>query len=95
MTPADQGIPAAGSIRRARGEYLTEAHRRHIFEGEPDEDLIEGLEPDQLVEVMNLPLPRAPVSTVVNTGLWVLRILLLALALMAVYSFVAALRAGS
>lgn len=95
MTPADQGIPATASTRPGRDEYLTEAHRRHIFEGEPDEDLIEGLEPDQLVEVMNLPLPRARVGWGVAAGLWILRILLLVLALMAVYGFVAGLRGGS
>jgi hypothetical protein len=73
---------------------MTEEHRRHIFEGEPDEDLIQGLEPDQLVEAMNLPLPRAHVGSALNAALWVLRFVLLALAAMAVYSFVAALRAG-
>ena len=86
-----------GSAGRAQftGELLSEEHRRHIFEGEPDEDLIEGLEPDQLVEVMNRRLPRALIGPTTATGLWVLRVVLLVLAAMAVYSFVAAVRAGS
>jgi hypothetical protein len=77
------------------GVPLSEAHRRHIFEGEPDEDLIEGLEPDQLVEVMNLPLPRAELGPATNAVLWVLRVALVVLAGMAVYSFVVALGGGS
>jgi hypothetical protein len=73
---------------------LTEKHRRHIFEGEPDEDLIQGLEPDQLVEVMNLHLPRARLGGLANGGLWVLRVVLLVLSAMAFYSFVVGLRGG-
>ncbi|MFN2466401.1 MAG: hypothetical protein ABR598_09085 [Candidatus Dormibacteria bacterium] len=75
-------------------EHLTEEHRRHIFEGEPDEDLIQGLEPDQLVEVMNLHLPRARVGPLTTAGLWALRVVLLLLTVMAVYSFIAGLRAA-
>lgn len=87
----------SGGVGRGEftGELLSEEHRRHIFEGEPDEDLIEGLEPDQLVEVMNRHLPRAQLGPAVTAVLWVLRVLLLVLAAMAVYSFVAALRAHS
>ena len=87
----------SGSPGRAQfsGELLSEEHRRHIFEGEPDEDLIEGLEPDQLVEVMNRRLPRADLGEATARLLWVLRVVLLVLAAMAVYSFVAAVRAGS
>ncbi|MGI8609738.1 MAG: hypothetical protein ACR2MY_11005 [Candidatus Dormibacteria bacterium] len=86
-----------GSAGRAEftGELLSEEHRRHIFEGEPDEDLIEGLEPDQLVEVMNRRLPRASLGRGTATFLWLLRVLLLLLAAMALFSFVAALRPGS
>lgn len=94
MNTADHEVATAISTRPERDEYLTEEHRRHIFEGEPDEDLIEGLEPDQLVEVMNLPLPPARVGPAAGAGLWVLRVLLLVLALMAVYSFVVALRSA-
>ncbi|MFN2463552.1 MAG: hypothetical protein ABR573_06585 [Candidatus Dormibacteria bacterium] len=72
-------------------EDSTEAHRRHLFEGEPDEDLILGLEPDQLVEVMNQRLPRAPVDPALSAALWALRVFLLVLAAMAVYSFAVSL----
>jgi hypothetical protein len=94
VSSADRQVATAASTRPGRDQYLTEEHRRHIFEGEPDEDLIEGLEPDQLVEVMNLPLPRAGVGPLAKAGLWVLRVILLMLAAMAVYSFVAALGSG-
>ncbi|HEV1997154.1 MAG TPA: hypothetical protein VGR61_03360, partial [Candidatus Dormibacteraeota bacterium] len=60
-----------------------------------DEDLIEGLEPDQLVEVMNRRLPPASLGRGTAAGLWVLRVMLLVLAAMAVFSFVAALRSAS
>lgn len=87
----NRALPPSGPLGP---EHLTEEHRRHIFEGEPDEDLIQGLEPDQLVEIMNMPVPRARVGTRANMALWVLRVVLLLLAAMAIYSFVAALRAG-
>ncbi|GAC1328762.1 MAG: hypothetical protein NVSMB17_04530 [Candidatus Dormibacteria bacterium] len=73
---------------------LTEAHRRHIFEGEPDEDLIQGLEPDQLLEVMNMRLPPARISAGVSIFLWALRVALVVLAGMAVFSFVVGLRSA-
>ena len=87
----------SGGVGRGQftGELLSEEHRRHIFEGEPDEDLIEGLEPDQLVEVMNRHLGRAVVGPSVAAGLWALRLVLLVLAAMAIYSFVTAVRGGS
>lgn len=84
--------PPAG--RGPASQVLTEEHRRHIFEGEPDEDLVQGLEPDQLVEVMNMQLPRARVGRGVNIALWVLRVFLLVLAAMAVYTFIAGIRSG-
>ena len=64
-------------------------HRQHIFEGEPDEDLILALEPDQLVEAMDAHLPRRPMGRRTAVGLWALRLYVLALTAMAVYAFVA------
>jgi hypothetical protein len=67
---------------------LDPRHRQHIFEGEPDEDLILALEPDQLVEAMDAHLPRRPIGRWTWFGLWVLRLYVLALTAMAVYAFV-------
>jgi len=64
-------------------------HRRHIYLGEPDEDLIDGLEPDQLVSAMDLPVPRRHFSRAVSAGLWALRIFLLFVTALVIYAFVA------
>jgi hypothetical protein len=63
-------------------------HQQHIYLGEPDEDLIESLEPDQLVSAMHIPVPRRHFSRSVRVGLWTLRIFLLAVTSMVVYVFV-------
>ncbi|MHB8613480.1 MAG: hypothetical protein ACYDAL_13780 [Candidatus Dormibacteraceae bacterium] len=64
-------------------------HRQHIYLGEPDEDLIESLEPDQLVAEMDKPVPRMRLSSRAVVGLWALRVFLLAISGMVVYAFVA------
>lgn len=76
---------------RSDPQALPDEHRRHLYEGEPDEDLIAALEPDQLVEVMDMPLARRRLSRRAQFGLWVLRLFLLALAAMALYAFVVGL----
>jgi len=64
-------------------------HRQHIYLGEPDEDLIESLEPDQLVVEMDRPVSRRKLSRSATAGLWVLRIFLLTITGMVIYVFVA------
>ena len=66
-------------------------HRRHIYEGEPDEDLIEFLEPDQLVVEMDRPVPRREFGVRMRIALWALRVLVLVMAAMVVYIFAAGL----
>ena len=63
-------------------------HLAHIYVGEPDEDLIEALEPDQLVHEMDRPVPRLQLSKPVSVGLWALRIVLLLISAMVIYVFV-------
>jgi hypothetical protein len=70
-------------------------HVRHIFEGEPDEDLIEALEPDQLVDAMESRLPRMRISGWTEAGLWALRVLVLTMSALVVYTFIAGLRVHS
>jgi hypothetical protein len=64
-------------------------HQQHIYLGEPDEDLIESLEPDQLVAAMDKPVPRKVLSQRAIIGLWALRVFLLTITGMVIYAFVA------
>jgi hypothetical protein len=64
-------------------------HQQHIYLGEPEEDLIESLEPDQLVTEMDKPVSRRQLSGQTVVGLWALRIFLLTITGMVVYAFVA------
>lgn len=64
-------------------------HRQHIYLGEPEEDLIESLEPDQLVVEMDKPVLRRRLSGYTTAGLWVLRVFLLTVTGMVIYAFAA------
>lgn len=70
-------------------------HRKHVFVGEPDEDLIEGLEPDQLVSAMDRPVARRHLGRGVSAGLWVLRVALLVVTGLVVYAFVVGVVRGA
>lgn len=67
---------------------MAQEHQQHIYVGEPDQDLIRALEPDQLVESVHQPVARRRLSRKVESGLWVLRIFLLLVAAAVVYAFV-------
>ena len=69
-------------------------HRRHIYVGEPDEDLIEALEPDQLVSAMDLPVARRRLSRAMSAGLWALRVFLVLVSALVVYAFVSGVLRG-
>jgi len=64
-------------------------HQQHIYLGEPEEDLIESLEPDQLVVEMDKPVSRRRLSGLTIAGLWALRLFLLTITAMVIYAFVA------
>ena len=51
-------------------------------------DLLEGLEPDQLVAAAARPLPRYPLSRRGATLLWLLRIFALLVTAAVVYTFI-------
>ncbi|MDQ6898851.1 MAG: hypothetical protein M3072_04985 [Candidatus Dormibacteraeota bacterium] len=70
---------------------FTPEHLRHLYEGEPDDDLIQGLEPDQLVVEMDRHLPQRHFSAAAQTGFWTLRILVLLVSAAVVYVFVSGL----
>lgn len=60
----------------------------HHYEGEPDEDLINFLEPDQLVADTSRPLPRAQLSRRAHAALWMLRVFVIVLAVLVIYVFI-------
>ena len=68
---------------------------QHHYRGEPDEDLIESLEPDQLVSAMAVPVPRRRLSPAVEAALWGLRIFLVTMTAAIVYVFVRGVAAGT
>ena len=72
-------------------EPIAEEHRRHIFEGEPDEDLVEALEPDQLVFARDHRLPERQLGRWAQAGLWAVRLFVLIGGAMVVYTFVVSL----
>lgn len=72
-------------------EVLPEEHLRHLYEGEPDEDLVEALEPDQLVYARDRHLPQRRLGGWARTGLWALRLFVLATSALVIYTFVASL----
>lgn len=72
-------------------DQLPAEHLRHLYEGEPDEDLVEALEPDQLVYARDRHLPRHRLGGWAQTGLWALRLFVLATSGLVVYTFVVSL----
>ncbi|MGH7870490.1 MAG: hypothetical protein ACREP9_23300 [Candidatus Dormibacteraceae bacterium] len=71
-----------------------ELHHQHLYEGEPEEDLIAALEPDQLEEVMNQPLLRRRLGVWTQVGLWLLRVFVLLVTAMVGYVFVVTILRG-
>lgn len=57
-------------------------------EGHPDHALIDGLEPDQTVEAAARPFGRYHASPGITALLWVLRVFVLLVAAMVVYTFI-------
>ncbi len=59
--------------------------------GEPPPPRIEHLEPEQLSVHIRQPVPRARLSSRVQAGLWVLRVLVIFLSVLVVYTFISQL----
>lgn len=64
----------------------------HQTEAHADDELIDGLEPDQLVANMSTPLPRMRLSRRWTVFFWALRLFVLVLTAMVVAVFVAGFR---
>jgi hypothetical protein len=63
----------------------------HRPEPHEDHDLIDGLEPDQIVSSASRALPRMRLGRGAQIGLWALRIFVLFITAMVIYTFVAGL----
>jgi hypothetical protein len=57
-------------------------------EGHHESQLIESLEPDQLVAAVAKPLPRLRLSRPVLVALWAVRLFVLLISVLVVYTFV-------
>lgn len=69
-------------------------HEIHRPEGHPDSELIESLEPDQLVATSSIPFPLLRLSRAWRIAFWTLRIFVLLIAALVVYVFVVGLHGG-
>ena len=56
-----------------------------------EDELIMHLERDQFVAETSRPVPRAPLGTRANAGLWTLRVFVVLVSLMVIYTFVSKL----
>jgi hypothetical protein len=72
-----------------RNSRQTQLHR--LSYGHPDDELIHALEPDQIVAVASRPLPRYRLSYASNVALWLLRVFVLLITAIVVYTFIIAL----
>ncbi|MGO8907657.1 MAG: hypothetical protein ACLQMH_18830 [Solirubrobacteraceae bacterium] len=73
------------STNDSQGRVIPEAElqRHERFEDE----LIMGLERDQLVAETSRPVPRASLSARARAGLWALRVFVILVSLMVIYTF--------
>jgi hypothetical protein len=92
--PAGRGEPGERRTSAERGEQGTRADRgeRKPPEcGDVEEPLIAYLELDQLAGDRARPLPRARLSGPASIALWALRIFVIVIAALVIYTFVATL----
>jgi hypothetical protein len=81
-TPTTGAVDAPTAIR----ERDLQAQER------PEDELIMHLERDQFVAETSRPVPRAPLSARAIAGLWALRVFVVLVSLMVIYTFVEQLR---
>ena len=62
-----------------------------LSHGHPDDELIQALEPDQVVSETSKPLRRYRLNRAANVALWLLRIFVLLMTALVIYTFVEAL----
>lgn len=69
-----------------QNDRQTNLHR--LSHGHPDSELIHALEPDQIVAEASRPLPRYRLSRAGNLALWLLRVFVLLITAIVVYTFI-------
>ena len=57
-----------------------------------DQELVMFLEPDQLVADTSVPVPRASLGRRANAGLWALRVFIILISIMVIYTFASKLK---
>jgi hypothetical protein len=62
-----------------------------LSHGHPDDELIHALEPDQIVAAASCSLPRYRLSRAGFIALWMLRVFVLLITALVVYTFIIAL----
>jgi hypothetical protein len=60
----------------------------HPPDGQPQDELIMHLERDQFVAATSVPLPRAHLGARATAGLWALRIFVVLVSVMVIYTFI-------
>jgi hypothetical protein len=70
---------------------LPTEHHAEAPSRDDEEELVMFLEPDQLVVDKSRPVPRAQISGRANAALWALRIFVLVVSAMVIYTFVSQL----
>jgi hypothetical protein len=77
----------APTVNHPRGEAAT-VEKDPRRPARPEDELVMHLERDQLVAATSRPVPPAVLSARVRAGLWALRIFVVLVSLMVIYTFV-------
>ena len=80
----NRDTPAIDDIRQSPGIRAQDVQSQERLE----DQLIMHLERDQFVAETSRPVPRAPLSTRAKAGLWALRVFVVLVSAMVVYTFV-------
>jgi hypothetical protein len=75
----------------ASGPPPSSGYDTHRLDAHPDAELIDGLEPDQLVVAASRPLPPMVLGRAGQIAFWALRLFVLLIGALVVYSFVRSL----
>ena len=70
---------------------MARSDQRQTPANEEEEDLVDFLEPDQLAVDRSRPVPRYPLAARTRVLLWVLRVFVLVVGAMVIYTFFAQL----
>jgi hypothetical protein len=81
MSTHAQHLSAATTLSATIAESDLQAQERH------EDELIMHLERDQFVAETSRPVPHAPLSARARAGLWALRVFVVIVSLMVIYTF--------